>query len=200
MKAPRRSRLRGFSLIEAVVTLVIVALLVVVLMQALGQTLGVRERVIRFQRATRVDMLQEQWFRQTIAAAIPDLRDAFGSIEGDGKSLDLLTVAPLSGQGLQRVQWRLVQQAGGYALRYREGDRDLVVVPGPLENAEFDYLDHDGQWKREWKPAAGDELVMPSQVRLQARLATGVLYWQVPIPTDPRIPKLLRPDDPANGL
>lgn len=196
---PRR-RVAGFTLLEAIVTLVIVSLLVTVLMQALVHTLGIRERVVRFQRESRLETLQEQWFRDTVAAALPDLHDAYGPLRGDAAELDLLTLAPLSGRGPRRVVWRLQAVEGGYALHYVDGSDDRVVLRGPLRAAAFDYLDGARGWRPEWSPEKDDEVVLPQAVRLRADTAIGPVLWQASVLSDPRIRPLLRPDDPASGL
>lgn len=195
-----RRRMGGFTLLEAIVTLVVVALIMAMMMQALTQALGIRERVRRFQSESRISMLQEQWFRDTVSAAIADLDDAYGPFTGDGRGLDVLTLAPLGRKGLQRVQWKLMPVAGGYALHYLEGSRDLIVVPGPLRAATFEYMNADGRWQHDWKPSPGDVHVLPRGVRLQADTSAGVLSWRVRVLAEPEAPPLLRLDDPVTGI
>lgn len=197
---PLPRAIAGFTLLEAIVTLVIVSLLVTVLMQALSHTLGIRERVVRFQGESRLETLQEQWFRDTVAAALPDLHDAYGPLRGDADEVDMLTLAPLSGAGPRRVRWRLQPVDGGFALHYIDGDDDRVVLRGPLSGAAFDYLDGPRGWRPSWSPETGDGIVLPQAIRLRADTVIGPLLWQANVITDPRIRPLLRPDDPANGL
>lgn len=186
---------RGFTLLEAIVTLVIVSLIVTLLMQALAQSLDMRTRLLRFERQARIGMLQEQWFRDTVSSAMPDMGSAFGYMEGSAESLELVSAHPL-GSGLDRIRWSFERTNGGYALHYHDSEwDDLVVMPGPLLDPAFDYLDDKGGWKSEWKPA--DDLApgLPKMVRLRARTQAGSsLLWMVPIDTDPRVPSMLRPD------
>jgi prepilin-type N-terminal cleavage/methylation domain-containing protein len=205
----------GFTLLETIVTLVIVSLIVVVLMQALQQALGLRTRLLRHERGTRTATLQEQWFRDSVAAAVADLPDALGQADGSATSLTLVSAAPLSAPGIARVGWSLRPVAGGYALDYAEaGGAPVTVLPGPLADAAFDYLDQDGHWLREWKvkpaepaPAPADDMVrvepppqLPRMVRLQADTADGHLLWLVPIVAEPRPPAILRPEQFGLGL
>jgi prepilin-type N-terminal cleavage/methylation domain-containing protein len=95
---------RGFTLLEALVTLVIVSLLVAALMQALTQTLAMRSALIRHQRATREAALQEMWFRDTLAGAVADLDDAYGPLRGEARAVTVPTLSPLSAHGLARVE------------------------------------------------------------------------------------------------
>ena len=192
-----RTRASGFTLLETIVTLVVVSLIVTVLMQMLHQALGLRGRLLRYERASRTSGLQEQWFRDTVSSAVADLPDAYGAMSGTPDSLELVTPVPLEGEGLQRVQWRLERDASGYALTYaHDGGPALPVVPGPLREAAFAYLDAEGRWQPEWKPDEAALDVLPRMVRLQAETATGgELLWVVPVYADPRRPTNLRPEE-----
>lgn len=195
-----RRHIRGFTLLEALVTLVIVSLIVAVLMQALSQALVMRTSLIRYQRETREAALQEMWFRDTVAGAVADLSDAYGPFRGTTTGLSVPTLAPLSPGGLVRAAWRLDPVRGGSALVYddpRVGD--IVVFPGPLREAAFHYLDRDDEWKREWK-AAADGDALPRAVRLRAAGPAIDIDWVVPIVAAPRPPEFLRPEDASNAF
>lgn len=192
------TRPRGFTLLEALVTLVIVALIVTLLMQALQQSLDLRVRLLRHQSETRVASLQEHWFRESVAGAMADLPDAFGRMEGRADSLALVTLQPVGASGIARVRWWLEPVDGGHALHYADPDwEDITVVPGPLDGARFEYLEPDGKWTDRWIPEAGDRIVLPRMVRLRASTAEGNLDWMVPILADPGLPIMLRPLDPG---
>ena len=191
---------RGFTLLEAIVTLVIVSLIVTLLMQALVQSLDMRTRLLRHEREARMGMLQEQWFRGTVSSAMPDMGSAFGYMEGSAESLEFVSAYPLGG-GLDRIRWSFKRTDGGYALHYHDAEwDDLVVMPGPLLDPVIDYLDDKGDWKSEWKPADDLALGLPKMVRLRARMLSGDLLWMVPIDTDPHLPSMLRPDEAQSGL
>lgn len=197
-------RVAGFSLLEAIVTLVVVAMIVALLMQALSQSLNLRGRLLRHQSAALVSGLQEQWFRESVSAAVADLPDAFGGPVGSADALDLLTARPLGNDGsLERIVWSLRPARGGEGVSLHYADAvwdDLLVVAGPLHEAAFEYLDLEGQWHDEWAAEEGSEEVLPSMVRLRARTATGVMQWLVPIAADPRLPQMLRPEEPGSGI
>ena len=195
-------RHQGFSLLEAIVTLVIVALIVTLLMQALGQSLDLRERLLRHQRLATVGALQEQWFRDTVSSAMADLGDGMGRMTGSADTLELVTSGPLGDGGLQRVKWWLEPtDDGGHALHYADATfPDLVVVAGPLRDARFAYSEGGPEWSERWEPEATAVDVLPRMVRLQATTTTGGLDWLVPIAANPRVPGFLRPQDAASGL
>lgn len=215
-----RRRQTGFTLLEAIVTLVIVALVVTILMQALQQAIGLRTRLLRHEREARLGSLQEQWFRDTVQAAQSDFPDALGPMRGDASQVSFLSAAPLGGGGLVRVTWRLQAVDGGESLVYGDGRwQDLPIITGPLHDAAFAYLDKQGRWIAEWNGGVGDSEhpdgeagaaarapgaaplpELPRMLRLQATTATGQLLWLVSVPSEPRAPAELRPEELGIGL
>ena len=204
-----RTRARGFTLLEALVTLVIVSLLVATLMQALSQSLDMRTRLIRLQRAARVDALQQAWFRQTLAGAVADLPDAGGGLKGTPAQLELLSLAPLEGDGLARVGWELRPGPEGWALVYRQDESAGLDVVASLREARFDYLQRDGSWTDRFSPpeAEPDPLSdeppppsLPRAVRLRGRTATRDIEWTVALRSRDTPRAALRfESDPADG-
>lgn len=197
MSTPRTSRRqRGFTLLETVVTLVVVSLLMAILMQALGNALNLRTRMLRLQGEARTDFLQEAWFRDAIGTAQADLDDGYGAMRGDRAALAHVSAAPLLAEGMSPVRWWLEPVAGGMALHYSDpAVPDMVVVPGPLQEARFAYLDRDGNWLEEWAPAADARDRLPRLVRFEARTARGRLYWVVPMLGESLPENMLRPDE-----
>lgn len=195
-----RRHARGFTLLEALVTLVIVSLIVAVLMQALSQALVMRTSLIRYQRETREAALQEMWFRDTVAGAVADLPDGYGPLRGTAEALSVPTLAPLSPGGLVRAEWRLAPVRGGHALVYRDPRvGEVVVFPGPLRGAGFDYQGDDAQWRPGWV-AAPDGDALPRAVRLRAAGPASDIEWVVPILGAPRPPDFLRPEELNDAL
>lgn len=192
---------RGFTLLEAIVTLVIVSLLVTVLMQALSHSLSLRTRLLRFQGEARVAFLQEAWFRETVAGAQADLASASGGLEGTSTSLAYATPTPLVAQGLGRVRWWLERDSAGMSLHYADAaTRDTVIIAGPLHGAGFAYMDQDGKWSSQWKPEPDSEHPMPRLVRFEASTERGTLYWLVPLVAVSLPPERMRLDDLRNEI
>ena len=201
MNRAQASATGGFTLLEVLVTMVIMALLVTLLTQALQQSLRMRERMQQHQRSTRVESLQEQWFRDTVGSTVADLPDALGLFGGDAESIDLLTSAPLDAMGLQRIQWTLKSVDGGVALHYTGNSwPETVVIRGPLRDAKFHYLDEEGKWLQEWSPEAGDKFVLPRAVRFEAETDAGRLSWLVPIIVEREVPKFMRLKEMGIGM
>lgn len=191
----------GFTLLETLVTLVVVAMITALLMQALGFSLGIRERLLRHQAIVRVSALQEQWFRDSVSAAAADLADGLGAAQGSSEQFSLVSADPLGGAGLRRIVWALAPRDDGLALVYRDdGGAELEIIPGPLLQARFDYLGQAGAFVPDWAPDAADKRapVLPRLVRLQAQTTRGELLWLAPLISDPVPSLLLRPD--ADGI
>jgi len=142
---------RGFSVLEALVTLVILAMVTTVMMQGLFFALGVRERVIRSDAEARRVALEQAWFRDSVGAAIADLPGAGGAFRGDAAAFHFTTLDPIDGsQRLARIEWR-VEDA---RLSYRQGDQPPVVIAGLSREAAFRYLDAAGGWHAVWPPSS----------------------------------------------
>jgi general secretion pathway protein J len=145
---------RGFSLLEALVTLVILSMIATVMMQSLSQVLDLRERVLRSERDARVAALEERWFRESIGAAVADLPGAAGAFQGDSRSMRFLGLDPLDGSGLAVVEWRIEATPAGARLELRQGDRAWPLRGGFGAATGFRYLDAAGRWQSRWPPAA----------------------------------------------
>ena len=205
----------GFTLLETLVTLVVVSMIVVVLMQALQQALSLRTRILRYEAHARTSALQESWFRDTVRAAIPDIPDALGAPDGTVTEFGFVTAAPLTGEGIAAVSWSLVRVDGGFALDYASDDGTrLRILEGPLQDPAFAYMDKGGAWHDAWNrdvalpdeevPAAREGEVqppipLPRMVRLHAGTADDALDWLVPVVSEPMPPERLRPEEYGLG-
>lgn len=180
----------GFTLLEAIVTLVIVAMLVTVLMQALAQAMNVRTRLLRFEGESRVTALQEAWFRDTTLGMQRDQVAPDEDALGARNWLQYATPSPLAAQGYSTVRWWLKDNQ----LHYSDSQvSDIVVIEGPLQNAEFSYLNEQGQWVSDWPWKEHEKL--PRLVRFTATTQRASLDWLVAVMADGQNPKDLVMDD-----
>ncbi|PZQ32586.1 MAG: hypothetical protein DI562_03275 [Stenotrophomonas acidaminiphila] len=184
-----RSCQRGFTLLEAIVTLVIVSLLVTILMQALGQAMSLRTRLLRFDGENRVAALQEAWFRETVSGLQRDLEEQGEGILGTRDRLEYSTPSPLAARGFSAVRWWLADGR----LHYADTQvADVVIIEGPLSEAAFSYLDEGGNWVDEWRWK--DHTLPPKMVRFTARTGRGTLDWLVPLMAQGLDPDTLKLD------
>ena len=93
-----------------------------------------------------------------------------------------------------------LREGNGLALHYSDpATPDLTIVRGPLQEASFAYLDHEGQWHEQWNPAPDDRQRLPRLVRFQASTGKGELFWLVPLLADPIPLDMMRPDQFMSG-
>jgi prepilin-type N-terminal cleavage/methylation domain-containing protein len=178
----------GFSLLEAIVTLVIVSLLVTVLMQALSMAIGLRSRVQSFQTESRLSLLQESWFREAVAGMQRDA-DETGGFVGRPDELSYSTPAPLVASGFSSVRWWLVDGQLHYSDRAAS---DVRIISGGLDRASFSYMDSAGEWSAEWVPTEAE--VLPKIVRLEASTPKGEIDWWVPVMVEGIDPNMMKLD------
>lgn len=195
-RLPPVARLQaGFTLLEAIVTLVVVSLLVATLMQALGQAMAMRTRLLRFEGESRRAALQEAWFREVTAGLQHDPLDDDAPELGRHDQLTYLTAAPLAANGTSVVRWWVADGS----LHYADGaTADVVIIRGPLQDAGFSYLDEAGAWREDWR--WGQHRKPPRLIRFTATTERGAIDWIVPIMADGLDPQSLRLDDVSNGI
>lgn len=200
-------RARGFTLLEAIVTLVVVSLIVTVLMQSLAHSLNIRTRVLRHQTSARVSQLQENWFRESLSSAMADLPDGIGKFEGTPERVQLVSLNALGDSGPNKLHWRLQPANDGTTLLYSDSTlKDVVMIDAALSEASFSYCDHAGQWHGQWPvsdPAGADPAraaPLPRAIRLQAQTHSGELLWLVAIVAEPVPASNLRPTEFIDGL
>jgi len=191
---------RGFTVLEALVSMVIVSMVVVLLMQSLSQVLGLRERVLRSEREARIAALQEHWFRDSLTAAMADIPEGIAPFSGNVRAVRFLSLDPIDGGYFAVVEWRILDAAGGLELAYhRDGDAAPVVVLRGLSRAAFRYQDREGRWSDAWPPApavpdpsevATDAL--PRAVELVMPDDSGSRVWRVGIGAGPALPLPIR--------
>lgn len=184
-------RSRGFSLLEALVTLVIIALIATLLMQSLLHVLGLRERVLRHERDARVEALHERWFRDSIAAAVADRPGLAPAFSGDAAGLRLQSLDPLRAQGLTGIDWRLLREGAALRLEYAEAAERWTLGPDDLGEASFGYLASDGSWHTAWPRAGHADEVLPRAVRLVATSDGRERVWWAHIAPAPGLPPQL---------
>lgn len=181
MKPPTR-RARGFTLMEALVTLIVISTVSALVWHALAQTARVERMLDAGALEPQGDALRLLWARRAIESLVP-------LAEGDANRF-VGTASKLSGLASEAPGWptspaaafelELVHNtvAGRSELVLRlEGDRDnpprvaisLAQWAGPPGSMQ--YLGHDGSWSDRWpqETVSGTPRVLP----LAIGIATG---------------------------
>ena len=193
------SRLRAFTLMEMLVTLVLVSFTTMLMFQMLGSYRVVRERV--FAQSGQIDRkaLFQSWFQDTVRGLY--ITNGL-SFSGDAGALRGTTLNPLYGEAgtPTLIEWRLRREGDVRWIMYVEDGRERWRRPlaGAGED-RFLYLDLTGKVHDAWPPELGkDEGVptLPAQVAL-VREANGLQQTLVAAVRGPLQPviRLIGQDD-----
>lgn len=192
---------RGFTLLEAMVTIVILAMVFALLMQALVQVLGLRERVLRHERDARVAALHERWFRESVGAALADLPRFGPPFSGDASGFRLVTAEAPRTSTFGVVRWRAMPSPRGLRLELVEERGEWAVLAPGLDTIRFAYLDARGEWHTSWPQPSQPGELLPRAVRLAAEGQGERWHWQVPIAAAATLPPVLAAwEEVADGL
>jgi prepilin-type N-terminal cleavage/methylation domain-containing protein len=167
----------GFTLVEVLVTLVLLSMVGAIVFGSLGQVLDARARLRPYLDQAEETALVAAWFRQTVQALIPDYdtgKDRFAATETGFAGL---TASPLIGPAGTPTgfAWALKYDAGLdiTVLEYSEKLAKAVpIARWPGKHGGFSYFNQDHDWRREWPPAglnqasARQQLQLPQLVRL----------------------------------
>lgn len=185
----------GFTLIEVVVALAIVALIAVSLFESLRFSQAAHRKVIQHGGAAWDVFASQRLIRSLVESAYPqqpaptDATPAFG-LEGDKENISITAHAPLAagGIGLQRyeirasrgeaatvdvvVRWRADYASASTALPSAAVARETLIEN--VASIEWSYLREnpktgDGAWLDEWR----GQQPLPRLVRLRVRFPKG---------------------------
>jgi general secretion pathway protein J len=138
---------RGLTLVELLVTLVLVALATSLVIGGIGQASALLGRVSADQGNVYQELMARTWLRQSIAAVVPQVGDQRNLVGGPGE-LRIQSFRPLLGaEGMAtEIAWRIGTQG---TLEYVEGDQAMQI--GALPPAlRFEYQDAGLAWHEEW--------------------------------------------------
>lgn len=194
-RSPATSPSRGLTLVELIVTLLLVSLLGTLLVQSVSFFATRYETVQRVAReAARADM-QQRWFVASVRGLVPEGVPA-RRFEGDPAAFQGTTLAPLEApSGLPVVvRWHIAADgAGGTAVGYAESggpSRRVLARPQPLA---FQYADAARAWHERWPPApsaartsAADQDAAEEWIPSQVRLVAGrQVVWHASVEATP---------------
>ena len=183
----------GFTLMEMLVTLMLVSFATMLMFQMLGSYRIARERVQVQAGGIDRQALFEAWFRDSVHGlfAGPEYR-----FVGSKDSFSAVTLNPLyAPEGSpSRIAWELRQGADGRPeIAYLEDERERWTLPLEGGEARFAYLDEAGKETEVWPPARG--LVKP-----EALPAMVVLERQLQGREHPLMSAVLGPLEPPERL
>lgn len=155
---PRRAA-QGFTIIEMLIVMVIVALISGILVTAFERVLDVRTRLVVFLDGTDTPNLIAGWFRGSVEGLMADLKDGADRFSGAPRRMIGLSVAPIGGPpGVPtRITWEIAYDPATDRtyLRYQSANHaQLTIASWPKDRGGFQYCDPDLSCYRSWPPPA----------------------------------------------
>jgi prepilin-type N-terminal cleavage/methylation domain-containing protein len=154
---------RGFTLVEAVVVLVITGLVASVAMQGFGTILGTRATMTREVGRLHDIIIERNLISEPLRGIIPDYKEQPNVFKGGTRDLRGLTIRPLDkAAGAPRpFQVRFAYDLGQdeTALVYVSDRGETYTVSQWSGNVgRFTYRDISGAWTETWPPSDDDTL------------------------------------------
>jgi general secretion pathway protein J len=188
------TRARGFTLVEMLVTLALVALVGSLLWQALATAAQLEQRLARTRTLSTDDQLRRAWVELALAGVMAGPQGDPVRFSGRGERLTAYTSMPPWPESLgpELMTLELDTTEGGQRLLARRPgiEAPLDLWRWPARDGRFEYLDRDGRWHDIWPPmgaaapatAAGTGATavsgpppLPAAVRLSGPPAGAVL-------------------------
>ena len=187
------ARSTGFTLIEVLVVMIMVALISGVLFQALERAYRLKERFGVELFNVQQGQMATDWYRQSINGLYPDYPDGANVFQGREQQLSGLSTNPLSDDyGITTaVTWKLLEQpqSGTTSLVYIENKQETTILSWHGRDARFIYLDSTRTPHDRWPPPLGLFSQIPMQIQIQARDA-GENITLLASPMGPTTPPL----------
>lgn len=174
-----KTKARGFTLVEMLVTLVLVALVSGLLWQALATVAQVERQLARTRTVSSDDQLRRAWIEQALAGTMAGPQG--DPVRFSGRQLQLstyTTMPPWPGSlGPELMTLELERSGNGQRLIARRAgvEAPLELWRWEGEAGRFDYLDASGSWHDAWPPAGNGTAVLPSAIRMSGPPAGTVL-------------------------
>lgn len=163
----------GFTLIEMLVVLIIVAMISGILFQALERAYRLQERFGAELFNIQHGQMAADWYRQSVQGLFPDYPDGRNIFQGKDREFSGLSSNPLSDEyGMPTpITWemRSNQQNGTTELVYIEEKRETSVLTWRGNQARFIYLDEQQTPYDSWPPPLGLSTQLPKQIQLVAK-------------------------------
>ncbi len=166
--APRAGRYdQGFSLIEALVALLVLAAIAGIVFELLRGQFDLASRVERKASEVLSTTLERERLRIVVERLVPGWpEDPATVFVGDDKRFGGLTAAAVRSPEVTLSRFSLEIVEASRTLVYRDGSAELILARvGPT--AAFSYLDTGGRWHPRWPPPSA----APSDEQALSRFA-----------------------------
>jgi len=157
-------QLRGFTLVEVLVVLVLLSLISTLAFEILHQTANLRGQFLDTLEELQQGVIREHWFRSSVAALTPDYpaeksvvyqaRKPYVFV-GNEKEFFGLTINALDNDGgiPTPFGWQLEFKENQTILRYRNNEEQWwEIMRWAGKEGVFFYQAKDGKWHKQWPP------------------------------------------------
>lgn len=169
-----RAAMAGFSLMEALVTLMLISFVSLLMFQMLGNYRIAKERVVAQSGSIDRRALFSAWFRDSIRNLYADRDIAF---KGDARGFTGVTLDPANGNpgALTEMGWSLRERPdGGWVMEYSEdGKVRWDAALADTGRVSFGYVDSEGALHDAWPPKLGLVEGLPAAVVLRRGASGG---------------------------
>ena len=168
---PLQARQDGFTLIEVLVVMILLALISGVLFQALERAYRLQERFGVTLFNVQQGQMVTDWYRQTVQGLYPDQADGAHIFQGKPEEFSGLSTNPLNEDygAPTPITWRLRSNASANTteLLYADAQQTTVLMHWNGKSAKFVYLDEQLAPHDTWPPALGLFTQLPTQIQVQ---------------------------------
>ncbi len=170
---PNPSRQTGFTLIEVLVVMIIVAMVSSVLFEALERAYRLQERFGAELFKVQQEQMAADWYRQSVQGLQPDYSDGSNIFQGNDHEFSGLSSNPRSDAygAPTPITWRIRdnRQNGTTELLYMEEKRETPVLTWRGNQARFVYFDEKLVPNDSWPPPLGLTTQLPKQIQLMVK-------------------------------
>lgn len=171
-------RTRGFTLVEMLVTMAVMALVGTLLWQALAAVALLENQLARTRSLSNDDLLRRAWVEQALGGVMTGADGDPQRFEGTGQRLRAYTTMPPwpGSLGPELMTLELERTDNGQRLLARRPEAEAAQELWRWEGSagRFDYLDSSGIWQSSW-PHVRAAAALPTAIRLRGPAAGPVL-------------------------
>lgn len=168
-KGGSKNRALGFTLVEMLVVLMLVAMVSGLMYQGLIYIFNLRERVLSQVAEQNSGRLRAHWIRSSMGGLFPERTQPFGGFTGSADKMEGTTIFSLHDVAGVPVSfsWEIVGY-GDYSSLHYTGREDInwEIHRWTGTGAQFRYLGLDGEWYSDWPYRGLKEERMPQAVML----------------------------------
>ena len=185
--------LAGFTLIEVLVVMVLLALIGGVLFQALERAYRLQERFGTTLFSVQQGQMASDWYRQSVQGLYPDHPNGAGIFQGKPQEFSGLSTNPLNADyGIPTlITWRLRVEPGNNSseLVYVDKGQETSILNWRGNAARFVYLDDKQVPHNTWPPSLGQFAQLPTQIHVETPKTTEI-FPLLASPMGPTTPPL----------